>query len=116
MPLPPARAFFILNLLFFCKVSWAKSTTPPLSKRILLKIVLSSVFGPFALNIAKLTYKNLFLFLFLKVLFLSYTVLFKVVLSNLFLPSSPILLLGLADSIVAPLFLANNILLNLFIF
>ena len=51
-------AFLILNLFFFLS-SWAKSTTPPLSNLILLKIGLSSHEGPLLDIIARETYKNL---------------------------------------------------------
>ena len=103
----------ILYFAFFL-CSWAKSTTPPFSILIFLKIILSSVLGPLLESIAKDTYKNLFLGFFtdfslidlsrLSLLMLLLRLLFK----RVFLLSSPINgLLFLFD---------NRILLNLFIF
>ena len=119
IPLPPVLALFILNLLFFWMLSWAKSTTPPLSNLIFLKIVLSSVLGPFALSIANDTYKNLFFRLVvLTLLFPSNIFAFvKVFRSNFFLGLSLSLKLRFSSSESCdPFRLDNNILLNLFIF
>ena len=117
IPLPAIRAFLILNLLFFWIFSWAKSTTPPLSSLIFLKMVLSSVLGPFALSIAKDTYNNLFFRLFnlIGLLPVNILALVKVFLSNFVFVSSLKLLFKSEES-KEPFRLDNNILLNLFIF
>ena len=109
--------FFILYLVFFLS-SCAKSTTPPLSNLIFLKIILSSAFGPLLDNIAKETYKNLLCGIFfikgdpdlscelilkgLLFLLLLLLLIFKLLFSSY--------LFGLL------FFLDNKILLNLFIF
>ena len=110
--------FLILYLVFFLS-SCAKSTTPPLSNLIFLKIILSSAFGPLLDIIARDTYKNLLFGIFFdngefdfdlsKLFILKGLWLFVLLIERLFkLVFSLYLLLLL-------FFLESNILLNLFI-
>ena len=112
-PRPVAFTFFILNFSFLPNFSWAKSTTPPLSILIRLKIVLSSAFNPLLLSIAKETYKN-FGFLLSVFFFPPTTVVFNVCLSNVLSPK--LLFNAISVSFKVFLFFDNKILLSLFIF
>ena len=116
-------AFLILNLFFFLS-SWAKSTTPPFSNLIHLRIGLSSVAGPLLDSIARETYKNLFGERLKALLAVGFSgLLAKVCLSKGFLLLYELFLLYVLVSstlsFLSPgllaFFCANNILLNLFI-